>query len=109
MSHIATSTAGLPPSRGVSRWGKASIVVAAFALAFALAAWIVEFDFVVWIQDRALPKAAAALSLDDRFGSRATLIAASIYYPSRRGVTVERRDFKTEFADRRPVGAAIER
>ena len=97
MSHIATSTAGLFPSRGVSRRGRVTFVVAAFALAFALAAWIVEFDFVAWIQDRALPKAAAALSFDDRFGSRSTLNAASIYYPSRRGVAVERGDFRTEF------------
>ena len=97
MGHIATSTAGLPPSRGVSRWGKASIVVAAFALAFALAAWIVEFDFVAWIRGPALTNAAAALSFDDRFGSRSTLNGASIYYPSRRGVTVERQDFRTEF------------
>jgi len=97
MGHIATSAAGLPSSRGTSWAGRATFVVAAFALAFALTAWIVEFDFVAWIQGPALSNSAAALSFDDRFGSRSTLNAASIYYPSRRGVLAERRDFKAEF------------
>jgi hypothetical protein len=97
MGHTATSAAGLPSSRGVSWWGRATFVVATFAVAFALAAWIVEFDFVAWMQGPALPKAAAALSFDDRFGSRSTLNSASIYYPPRRGIMAERRDFKSEF------------
>lgn len=97
MGHTATSAAGLASSRGIRWVGKATFVAAAFALAFVLAAWIVDFDFVAWMQGPALPRATAALSFDDRFGSRSTVRAASVYYPSRRGAVPVRADFKTEF------------
>jgi hypothetical protein len=96
MGHTATSAAGLQSSRGISWVGKAAFIVAAFVMASGFGFWIVDFDLVAWMQGATLPKAAAALSFDDRFGSRSTLNAASIYYPSRRGVPA-RADFKTEF------------
>jgi hypothetical protein len=97
MGHIATSVAGLPSSRGTRRWGRAAFAVAAFAFASAFAAWIAEFNPIAWMQGPALANGAAALSFDDRFGSRATLSSASIYYPSRRGLRLDRADFKAEF------------
>lgn len=97
MGRVATSAAALHVSRGISWVGRATFVAATFASSFVLAAWVVDFDIMGWLHGQALPKAAAALSFDDRFGSRSALNTASIYYPSRRGVRSARGDFKTEF------------
>jgi hypothetical protein len=97
MGHSKTSTAGQRSGRGNPLLGRAAFVVTASALAFGLAAWIVGFDPLAALRGPALANGSAALSFDDRFGSRSTISSASIYYPSRRGVPSPRGDFKSEF------------
>jgi hypothetical protein len=78
-------------------FGKAAVAAGAIVLASAVAAWIVDFNPAAWMPEAAFAKTTAALSFDDRFGSRSTLNSASIYYPSRRGVRSGRTDFNAEF------------
>lgn len=98
MGHNKTSTAGLRSGRGNRLFGGTAFAVAASALAFAVAAWIAGFDPIAFMRGPALAKGTAALSFDDRFGSRSTINSASIYYPSRRGAVLPRGEFKDEFA-----------
>jgi hypothetical protein len=76
--------------------GGMAFAVAASALAFGVAAWVAGFDPLGLIRGPAMANGTASLSFDDRFGTRSTLNAAAIYYPSR---TAARplRDFETEF------------
>jgi Tlde1 domain len=97
MGHSKTSTAGQRSGRGNPLLGRAAFAVTASALAFGVAAWIVGFDPFAALRGPALANSSAALSFDDRFGSRSTISSASIYYPSRRGVPSPRGDFKAEF------------
>jgi hypothetical protein len=76
--------------------GGTALAVGALALSSGLAAWVVGVDPTAWLHGPALANTSAALTFDDRFGSRSTLNSASIYYPSRRGVRSDR-DFKAEF------------
>jgi hypothetical protein len=78
-------------------FGKAAFAAGGCLLAAAFAAWISDFNLAAWSPEAALAKTTAALSFDDRFGSRSTLSSASIYYPSRRGVRSGRADFNAEF------------
>jgi hypothetical protein len=78
-------------------FGKAAFAAGASLLAAAVAAWITDFNPAAWAPEAALAKTTAALSFDDRFGSRSTLSSASIYYPSHRGVRSDRGDFNAEF------------
>ncbi|MBR0870484.1 DUF2778 domain-containing protein [Bradyrhizobium tropiciagri] len=77
--------------------GSTAFAVGALALSSGLAAWMVGIDPTAWLHGPALANSTASLNFDDRFGSRSTLNAASLYYPSRRGVSYDRGDFKAEF------------
>lgn len=77
--------------------GSTALAVGALALSSGLAAWMVGVDPAAWLHGPALANTSAALTFDDRFGSRSTLNSASIYYPLRRGIRSDRADFKTEF------------
>ncbi|WP_426440801.1 DUF2778 domain-containing protein [Bradyrhizobium genosp. P] len=77
--------------------GSTAFAVGALALSSVFAAWIVGLDPTAWRHGSALANTSAALTFDDRFGSRSTLNSASLYYPSRRGVRSDRGDFKSEF------------
>ncbi|MGY3621181.1 DUF2778 domain-containing protein [Bradyrhizobium sp. USDA 10063] len=78
--------------------GKATFSVAAFALASALAAWITEINPLDLLRGSALANTSAAISFNDRFGTRSTLDSAFIYYPSRPVLRGGRTDFNAEFA-----------
>ena len=97
MGHSKTSTAGQRSGRGRPLLGRTAFAVTASAVAFGLAAWIAGFDPLAALRGPALANGSAALSFDDRFGSRSTISSASIYYPSHRGVPSPRGDFKSEF------------
>lgn len=77
--------------------GSTAFAVGALVLSSGLAAWMVGLDPTAWLHGPALANTSAALSFDDRFGSRSTLNSASLYYPSRRGVRSDRADFNAEF------------
>ncbi|WP_407168897.1 DUF2778 domain-containing protein [Bradyrhizobium sp. ORS 111] len=77
--------------------GSTALAVGALALSSGLAAWMVGIDPTAWLHGPALANTSAALTFDDRFGSRSTLNSASIYYPVRRGIRSDRGDFKAEF------------
>lgn len=77
--------------------GSTALAVGALALSSGLAAWMVGIDPTAWLHGPALANTSAALTFDDRFGSRSTLYSASIYYPVRRGIRSDRGDFKAEF------------
>jgi Protein of unknown function (DUF2778) len=77
--------------------GSTAFAVGALALSSTFAAWFAGFDPTAWLHGPVLANTSAALSFDDRFGSRSTLGSASIYYPSRRGIASDRGDFKSEF------------
>jgi hypothetical protein len=96
MGRNRTNIAGQRSRRGNPLLGGTAFAVAASALAFGFAAWIAGFDPTAFVRGSALANGAAALSFDDRFGSRSTLNTASIYYPSRPAVRPGR-DFETEF------------
>jgi hypothetical protein len=74
-----------------------AFAVGALALSTSLAAWMVGINPVAWLHGPALANTSAALSFDDRFGSRSTLSSNSIYYPLRRGIRSGRGDFDSEF------------
>ncbi|KWV47140.1 hypothetical protein AS156_19930 [Bradyrhizobium macuxiense] len=76
--------------------GSTAFAVGALVVSSGLAAWVVGIDPTAWLHEPALANTSAALTFDDRFGSRSTLSASSIYYPSRRGIRSDR-DFKAEF------------
>ena len=78
--------------------GKATFSVASFALASALAAWITEINPLDLLRGSALANTSAAISFNDRFGTRSTLDSAFIYYPSRPVLRGGRTDFNAEFA-----------
>jgi hypothetical protein len=80
-------------SRGISLVGSTAFAVGALALSSAFAAWMVGLDPTAWLHGPALANTSAALTFDDRFGSRSTLSSASLYYPSRRGIRSDRGDF----------------
>jgi hypothetical protein len=77
--------------------GSTAFAVGALALSSTFAAWVVGVDPTAWLHGPALANTSAALSFDDRFGSRSTLSSASIYYPLRRGIRSDRGDFNSEF------------
>ncbi|QPF88024.1 DUF2778 domain-containing protein [Bradyrhizobium genosp. L] len=77
--------------------GSTAFAVGALALSSALAAWMVGVDPTAWLHGSAMANTSAALSFDDRFGSRSTINSASLYYPLRRGTSAGRRDFDSEF------------
>lgn len=97
MGQRTTKVAGRRYSRGVSLVGSTVFAVGALALSSGLAAWLVGFDPIAWLHGPALANTSAALTFDDRFGSRSTLSTASLYYPSRRGARSDRGDFNAEF------------
>ena len=111
MDRITTRPAGLAASRGLPLFGKAAFAFAALAMAFGLAAWIVDFDFGQWLQRPASADVAGANSFvagansfatrlstfDDRFGSGSQRDAAVISYPSRPVARSLRSDFDAEF------------
>jgi len=97
MVQTGTIAAGRRSSRGTPLLGKAAFAAGASLLAAAFAAWLTDFNPIAWTPEAALANTTAALSFDDRFGSRSTLSSASIYYPSRRGVRADRADFNAEF------------
>ncbi len=92
-----TKVAGQRSGRGISLVGSTALAVGALALSSGLAAWLAGVDPTGWLHGPALANTTAALSFDDRFGSRSTLNSASLYYPLRRGVRSDRGDFKSEF------------
>lgn len=77
--------------------GSTTLAVTALVLSSGLAAWMVGVDPTAWLHGPALANTSAALSFDDRFGSRSTINSASLYYPSRRGFLSNRGDFNSEF------------
>ncbi|MBR0693901.1 DUF2778 domain-containing protein [Bradyrhizobium lablabi] len=77
--------------------GGTAFVVGALALSSAVAAWMADVDPTAWLHGPALANTTAALTFDDRFGSRSTLSSASLYYPSRRGIRSDRGEFRSEF------------
>ena len=77
--------------------GSTAFAVGALALSSGLAAWMVGVDPTAWLHGPALANTTASLNFDDRFGSRSTMNAAALYYPSRRGARYDRGDFKAEF------------
>ena len=97
MVQTGTIAAGHRSTRGTPLFGKAAFAAGASLLAAAFAAWISDFNLAAWSPEAALARSTAALSFEDRFGSRSTLSSASIYYPSRRGVGSGRADFSAEF------------
>jgi hypothetical protein len=97
MGQRTTKAAGRGLSRGISLVGSTAFAVGALALSSAFAAWMVGLDPTGWLHGPAFANTSAALTFDDRFGSRSTLNSASLYYPSRRGVRSDRGDFKSEF------------
>jgi hypothetical protein len=97
MGQRTTKAAGRGLSRGISLVGSTAFAVGALALSSAFAAWMVGLDPTGWLHGPAFANTSAALTFDDRFGSRSTLSSASLYYPSRRGVRSDRGDFKSEF------------
>lgn len=97
MGQRTTKAAGRKSSRGISLMGSTAFAVSALALSAGLAAWAVGIDPTAWLHGPALANTSAALSFEDRFGSRSTLNSASLYYPLRRGFRSSRGDFNTEF------------
>lgn len=97
MGQRTTKAAGRGLSRGISLVGSTAFAVGALALSSAFAAWMVGLDPTAWLHGPAFANTSAALTFDDRFGSRSTLSSASLYYPSRRGVRSDRGDFQSEF------------
>jgi hypothetical protein len=77
--------------------GSTALAAGALALSSGLAAWVVGVDPTAWLHGPALANTSAALSFDDRFGSRSTLNSASLYYPSPRGARSDRGDFNSAF------------
>jgi hypothetical protein len=73
MVHVALKAGKLPLGRGASFSGTTATVIAAFALASGVAAWIADFDPAAWVsasaspQDVASPQDIATSSFDDRF------------------------------------------
>jgi Protein of unknown function (DUF2778) len=77
---------------------KATFAVASLAMASGFASWIAEVNPLDLLRGPALAHGVAAISFDDRFGTRSTLSSTSIYYPSRLGLRGSRTDFNAEFA-----------
>src|SRR5882757_468919 len=97
MGQRTTKAAGRWSSRGMSLVASTAFAVGALALSSGLAAWMVGVDPTAWLHGPAFANTSAALSFDDRFGSRSTLSSASLYYPLRRGFRSGRGDFNSEF------------
>jgi len=96
MERRVTSAAALWANRGIPALGKVAVAAAALSFVSTSASWITGVSPTDLLQGPVLEKSTAAISFDDRFGSRPTVKSASIYYPSRfsaRG----RGDFASEF------------
>jgi hypothetical protein len=80
MAYVASKADRVPSGRGISFSGTIASVIAAFALASGVAAWIGDLDGVAWFSDPASPKDISTSSFDDRFSvvSAPDLFSANI-------------------------------
>jgi Protein of unknown function (DUF2778) len=67
MAYVALKAGKVPLGRGTTSSGTIPLVIAAFALASGVAAWIGDLDPVAWVANAAAPKDIAESSFDDRF------------------------------------------
>jgi hypothetical protein len=67
MAYVTSQADKVPSGRGSSFSGTIALVIAAFALASGVAAWMSDFDPVAWVSDSPSPKDINASSFDDRF------------------------------------------
>jgi type VI secretion system (T6SS) effector TldE1-like protein len=67
MAYVTSKADKVPSGRGISLSGTIALVIAAFAWASGVAAWIADFDPVTWVSDPASPKDISMSSFDDRF------------------------------------------
>ena len=80
MAYVTSKADKVPSGRGISFSGTIALVIAAFASASGVAAWIADFDPVAWVSEPASPKDISTSSFDDRFsvGSAPDLFSTEI-------------------------------
>jgi hypothetical protein len=80
MAYVLSKADRVPSGRGISFSGTITSVIAAFALASGVAAWIGDLDGVAWVSDLPSPKDISTSSFDDRFsvGSAPDLFSTNI-------------------------------
>jgi type VI secretion system (T6SS) effector TldE1-like protein len=80
MAYVISEADRVPSGRSISFSGTIASVIAAFALASGVAAWIGDLDGVAWFSDPASPKDISTSSFDDRFSvvSAPDLFSANI-------------------------------
>jgi Protein of unknown function (DUF2778) len=72
MAYVALKAGKVPLGRGTSFSGTIAFVIAAFALASGVAAWIGDFDPAAWVSDSAPSRDIGTSSFDDRFSVAST-------------------------------------
>jgi hypothetical protein len=72
MAYVALKAGKVPLGRGTSFSGTIAFVIAAFALASGVAAWIGDFDPAAWVSDSASSRDIDTSSFDDRFSVAST-------------------------------------